>query len=315
MKHLPLLGIFIILKSMNPLHINAQNDISAFCDLKEIGFKYGDLTRDDNKYSYSIYDLNRGRTGFKENIKHKVSNQSLIPAVVHVSVQQLASWTSLINKTFDSRIKPEDHRGIKMSYGLTQANKLIIIFQPVLLVKRTNRNETHYDIKYVNVQYLQKSDGSFEETDDAQTYTNAYQKNTIFKRKNGSFSDFNDFEFDYDKGDTKSCIMPLLQIKDMYFANNHNLCNAKDSITFEAIANNYFRVNRRSIKNYKVHIVAYISGKISDNTIKTLTTDDYKELGADFGQMDPPNKDYVDLPDEIHVYLKEKKRQPINPLH
>ena len=67
----------------------------------------------------------------------------------------------------------------------------------------------------------------------------------------------------------------------------------EDYIHFAIIANNYY-VKRRlfgKILNYKVHLVVY-----TDNIKNTGFDGTFNGLGADFGQMCPPNCGVVQVP-------------------
>lgn len=270
---------------------------------------FGLGTDPGNKYMYSDTELKVGMNGFKAFIKYNPDIQleePLANPVVNIKLKHLAMmYDSIKNRTGYSA--DTCFAAIKVYYGLLN-KKIIFICEPIALKhpKSSDKVYDYCDTQGTGIFYVADENGSFDTIGKAlvDTLTMRYMDSvsiTHFKRTwygwkvRTADRKFRGGTDDWDYNDTRFCIMPLQQIMRMYRENipQCETADPEDYIHFAIIANNYY-VKRRlfgKILNYKVHLVVY-----TDNIKNTGFDGTFNGLGADFGQMCPPNCGVVQVP-------------------
>lgn len=269
-------------------------------DKLEINF--GDLSDGSNEYRFDSTKLKEALNLFYDNFKYCNANRneqfSFIKDTSTLKISQLNFLynvcRSIQNDNFDSSIA-----ALRMHFAI-ENGKMILLFEPIYL---------KYQNKYL---YIHGSSEYYRDSVDTMikvlNYNNliqAYQsqdpsisKVYINHLANPSSNHlFNPNSNDAYIGDIKSCILPIQQIERVFYENPQNTQN---KINFSIVANNNFifppTQEPPHPKNLKLHVIAYLDDIGINNNENS-----YLNLGADFGQMDPPNKSY------LYYKLFEKK--------
>lgn len=279
-----------------------QDSISSpsidYCTLLDdedsMDFKKG-ITK-GNVYMYEKWEMQDGLDNFKQfyKLKNGSDAEEIEKPVIQISVSNIVQVLDelKLKTTYDPRTC---FSAIKMYYGIDN-KKIVLICEPIALKK--NGSGKNSDTIGSGSFFVADDAGGFAKVarSDMESLTKAYRNSIyIIHVDDEENHDFVDNDTDFEKGDTKYCVLPLQQIIRMYRENLSSCVAAKgeDLISFAVLANNYFKFRwiRGTIPNYKLHILAYY------NIQNDVYSENFKGLGADYGQMCPPNNRQVQTPD------------------
>jgi hypothetical protein len=248
---------------------------------------YGDPVGDDqNVYCYEEDEVKDGKENFKAYFKTGDGHDLETP------IEQLS--IANIKKMMEDIRKPEYgydivncYAAVKMTYGMV-GKRVIMIYTPVIL--RDMYAPTTYDeyVIYTKQSYTAYNGWNPINQTDSGRFVEAFTGNAAniqITHHSETTSDIEKFiNEDWPDGDTRSCIIPLQEIMDMYMDNNGQPCNDQDIVKFEIIANNHFSTTGGSVENYKIHTVVYNS-KLG---LPGADPKRFEGLAVDFAQMCPP---------------------------
>lgn len=263
--------------------------------------EYGDLSTKNNIYCYDSIDLNRGLVNFYKYFKYRPNLfeeifVELERDTAKLSIQQLEfllNECKKINYTLENSIA-----AIRMFFGI-ENQKMIILFEPICLQKVINTDGTFKIDTFSERVFYRMQNNNLQLSPNYNELIEAYQspdfgKSKIYIKHLRRSTRYTTLFIKNDNpyiGDTKSCILPIQQIEKMYC---DNYPNWGGKINFSVVANNnydFLRGPNLRRKNMKLHVIAYLDSVTTNNTI-----DSFKNLGADFGQMDPPRIESVYYP-------------------
>jgi hypothetical protein len=241
--------------------------------------EYGDSIRSKpNVYLYRSWEITTGEQQFIDNFKYRDSKTNFPKPIFKMQYTTLKSIFDSLNSV---RPNGADHIAIRFYYGI-QDGAMDLILQPIFLTPVPGDNCEEYSQDSVNIFYSMKRKEWISKVSMEQL-TKSYRDNIYVNHVDTATKDFIN-DTDFFRGDTHYAITPFQQIFRMYCDNGGK---TSDSISFQIVADSFYRTVNRKVNNFKLHVVSFLEGKVLTNPpIQGVFS--FAGYSADFDQMCPP---------------------------
>jgi hypothetical protein len=288
---LALIGLLIAL--------NGYTQLPVINCVPEKEFDYGNLKSNDCVYSFDAGNFISSNINFNEHFRYINEDGLLDKTPVMISIVELKNKFAAIQQDINYDPGHGDIAAMVMHFGM-QGNKIFPIFQLAVMHPTNISNRYTWDTANDHFRIINGTFNSIH-VDTFSKYTNAYTSPNsdiyiIHSRVSFGHKFYSSLTKFY--GDVRCCTMPFQQIFKMYNDNGGDCASdaASGMVQFSIEATMY----RRSLRNYKLHVVASYGSFPEDTDQNT-----FRGLGADFSQMSPPNNASLVLPPFKEIIAKE----------